>query len=508
MAITVKAPLGTPTGVTATPVASGSLPIGVTFYVRVTATNSGNANAKLTGSLYSQASTEISFTTDATNRRFDLSWTAVTGASYYNVYISRTSGDYSQKHYGDSNSTTATNSYTFSTEETLTYLLDINDTFALPAASTIPGNLDKELGVLYVEISGSAGTITIPTITAALDAAGYSAYYYWDEMTFILKGSIVVVASTTGTFNPTKISIFYFQGFGFNLSSSFTFKYGTISGGLTKDGCVLGWTAGGGDLANITAYGTAFWGSIMWLDRQYNILPFGFEIYTTTVLQDCSFEQAGTWGRKPTDSTINQPADLRYYHTGTTAQGTTFIGGGAKFLHNYDADFRDCTFKGQGTYNMSAGSTTANVTDIYDSTFTDNSDNLPLIEWGASVTRTIKVYWSIVNLIIDRETATAISGARVMLKDKNGTTVTGYPLTTDANGKTTKTDVLGYTITHNGTAAGIGKAYTTDTPQGPFTLTVTKAGYEDETTIFTHNKKLTEWTIALKRRRRPRSGRE
>jgi len=83
MAITITS-LAKPENVVATLQAGGTLLANQTYYLVVTAinVNQPSYNIGKTG-VKSAPSTEISFTTDSTNRSVNVTWDAVTGNTYY-----------------------------------------------------------------------------------------------------------------------------------------------------------------------------------------------------------------------------------------------------------------------------------------------------------------------------------------------------------------------------------------------------------------------------------------
>ena len=95
---------------------------------------------------------------------------------------------------------------------------------------------------------------------------------------------------------------------------------------------------------------------------------------------------------------------------------------------------------------------------------------------------------SITAHIIDAD-GNAISNATVILKDKNGNTV--LDTVSDIEGNTTKADIRVYSIEQDiTTSAGYDEARQYRINYSPFTLTVSKEGYDDYVLVFTHNTKL------------------
>ena len=97
MSITITGPLATP-NVTLGLSSDGDLTANTTYYVRVVAVTDSDGAGVWGNYPYdsreSVPSVEKSITTTATERTIDVSWGAIAGASHYDVYIAKTSGDY------------------------------------------------------------------------------------------------------------------------------------------------------------------------------------------------------------------------------------------------------------------------------------------------------------------------------------------------------------------------------------------------------------------------------
>jgi len=181
MAIVITS-LAKPENVVATLQAGGTLLANQTYYLVVTAINVNQPSYYIgkTG-VKSAPSTEISFTTDSTNRSVNVTWDAVTGAAAYNVYISTTSSYFFYINGGGKyggGTTTTTNSYTITTPPNY----GVMDTLGI----SLPGNISGWLGTIRVDISGNE---TLQSIYDAIVAAGFGDYVYKDSSIFAIKGT-------------------------------------------------------------------------------------------------------------------------------------------------------------------------------------------------------------------------------------------------------------------------------------------------------------------------------
>ena len=304
MAVTIHK-LDTPTNVVATIQVGGNLAPNITYYVRITARYPYNWQTSIPSSfpyMSSEASIEISFTTDATNLSAQLDWDAVAGAGGYNVYISTISGDYSNTGYGYGRrcnnaswySVTATNSYTVtddplpSGDRVLTSMsLDTFTDYYYPI--TLPYHIPLSAGVVGIQISG---TVTLQDIADELSAQGLTDYYYFDVVkNFAIKGSIYVVNGDTGSLDVSSFNILLIQGIIKNQSSSFTMTLGKNSGSYFPNNIIY-WDVYGGkwDFANQIATSTVFIpNSVGKIFYPLWFPGFGAVVNINDNIQDCNF---------------------------------------------------------------------------------------------------------------------------------------------------------------------------------------------------------------------------
>jgi hypothetical protein len=229
MSVTVYS-LGQVVNVVATLKAGGSLAANTTYYVRV---DPCRYSDMYSGSdlrypaIWGLPSTEISFTTDASNKSIDLTWDALANASRYKVYMSTVSGNYYGANKAFYNYSTAgisatTLSITAIPASTVNELFNrswlINPTNGLPGAVPIEG---QRLGIKLT------GTCTLQDIKDAVDAAGFADHCYHDNQVFVLRGFIYSkTGDGTTTFAPRYKDIYLVEGDLASNNASATFSFG------------------------------------------------------------------------------------------------------------------------------------------------------------------------------------------------------------------------------------------------------------------------------------------
>ena len=145
--VTVPTALAVPAGLTATDVTSGgtSLPASTTFYFQVTALN---ADGTTTPSSIASATTSSGLTDS-----IDLAWTAVTGATSYDVWYSTSSSMASPSFIN-----TTTNSYTFVAESgTAGTIPAFNST---STDTSVVANASRKSVTVY-NLSSSSGSVRV-----------------------------------------------------------------------------------------------------------------------------------------------------------------------------------------------------------------------------------------------------------------------------------------------------------------------------------------------------------
>jgi hypothetical protein len=515
--------LNPPSNVQATLQAGGSLLADTTYYVVVTARKIDEGfqqSSPWNGNMFSEPSTEISFLTDSTNKSAVITWTAPSGgAACYNVWCTKVSGDYTDNHinYYYSGKLCSTVPYQYSTmttSYTITQEGQWNGSYACETLgygtvynSVDPdyllGEIPKNTGTVLVKYTG---TVTLQDVCDALDAAGKSDYYYYNHNNyFILKGSIYVPASETavGSLTILKHTLVFFNG-GIqidNANCSLILGEKQVASWInsTGSGCVV--MASRVSLSNVKAYNCVFDPLLLPLyegiiTRYYTIV----ENWNSNV-ESCVFKNFGSYiGDFPGQFIYTQDTYGYAYENASPPPYNT-----NQYLGSYIERsafrnpsgypvYRDCTFKHtspeffmeMGTYDYTA--------QFYDCYFVGpccTNYKLHPYSWPTDTTLFKIAYnYSIVLSIVD-EDEVGINGATFLLKNNNGDTV--FSIQSNSSGDTVKQDVQIHIASHKtGASSGLGEAYTTRIDYNPFTMVVSKSGYETFTKEFELTKKTIE----------------
>ena len=236
MAVTILK-LDPPTNVIATLQSGGTLLPNTTYYVRVTA-RTKNTYYWL-NNITSSPSSEISFTTDDVNRSALITWTNPTPPTEHSVlgfavYSSTISNSYYKKRHGVVNNTTCTiNSYLIASPAVTTGL-DSFSTF--PSSYNLPGNLNKELGNVTVNITG---TNTLQTIYNAFITQGFSDYIFYDKVNFYCKGGLYITGTTIGSLIESSKLIAFIQGGISNFNPNCNVIFVQYSNNISQNGCII-----------------------------------------------------------------------------------------------------------------------------------------------------------------------------------------------------------------------------------------------------------------------------
>lgn len=516
MAITITY-LPEPTDVSAALQSGGSLLPNTTYYAVVTGKNFNNTNhyyPMLNGEMMSEASEEISFTTTDTQKSAIITWTKGTGSICHNVYLTKTSGDYSDtvngytvnggKRCGASETADTcgnVSTYTIIAEGTFNTAYTC-DTIGWGAVYA-PNTPDKIMGVMpirnrTVNVSFT-GTVTLKQICNALDASGLSDYYFYNnENYFVLHGSIYnpVTQTTAAALYISYHTLIFFNGVIKNDSLQTTINLGYLTGSRPYAGNIIGCTYF--DAKNMNVYNTIV---------DANILPnYSYHIngiqrrYIYNISSSNSkgnfFKDYGNLIGDYSNNYLISP-EISYFMItmNTTPSGTvewlnTYIDVITFWSNAGYSKFRDCTINLYSSSYMIGNLSDGDKYKFYDCTFGGlytNDYSGHKYSWGTTAANTIIKYYNSVKYNVTDKEGNPIEGATVTMLDKDASMVLNT--ITDSSGNTEKYDILVHTGAHE-YGQPIGTVYTVHNEYNPFTLTILKEGYEDYVLIFSHNKKL------------------
>jgi hypothetical protein len=526
MAITVTKPVAAPTGLSATLQTGGSLDASTTYYYVVIAysTNYLAPSAYTIQNYHSDLSVESSFTTTATELSALIKWTNVSGATNYEIFITKTSGDYSASfsqacgsQYLSSSITDGTTGYTVTTETGSIYVCH-----SAQYIGTLPGGLNKDLGIIKINFSGSDDH-DFDDMIAAIDSAGLSDYYNWDGYTFVLKGWMVTDVGTTetGSFSTTGKNFVFVKGGLHARQQYFKFTFGTWLTAQNIPGqnsvCnleflnarypfravytdsealnVYGGVISGSRADNYLSLsggrngGYYIGGSQLYIAGDvsgFKYCDFGLNLRGTAgTLRDVLFGQGNNFGNSPyIRCKCHRDANMPY-KKGGAFYATEFLNptddlsfyGGSHVNNGYYTDFYDCIFPftngeiNQGDFYYSSISAAQGLySDCY-----------------------VTIHYSL-NVTIQDINGNPIQGVTVSAKNKNGEECTWTehdgtsdklavatyttPRTSDVNGQVDYY-VKSYKISHNPENTGEGNSYNIiKTEEFPITFTFSKSGYE------------------------------
>jgi hypothetical protein len=486
MTVTVTGPLDKPV-VTPILLEGGSLTPNTTYYARIMA---GNGGASITQNVYrSKLSDEINFTTSSSSLSARLEWTTPTGANYYWIYLTTTSGSY----YGKAQ----TNYYSGQSASTITITATADKAHGSNYYSllwfwddtNIPGNLNKQAGKILVEISG---TVTLQNIYDAVVAAGYGENVFYDGDIFVIYGYIYANGSLTTSMAERSKTIVFCEGTFLSSNANAIITLGQYdSTNMTGyDGCVMytatdtytfnGWSAGtfnfyGGILSG--HYSRGLRGDYAFSYPTIAGMTAGKLNIVGTVVSDwVYFNMAGTVLTDITGINILEglnPSTVSGSFTRLTSIKGSMCPG------NNSQSFYDCIIKngtGIGYYgsDIRIGYSVPNQPKYYNLSVPLRTGNIPVIL--ASQTNCVDFYYSL-NLTVCDINNINIVDANIIITDNSGSPIVGSPFTTSSSGSMVSY-IYSYRLSR--VAAGSGQTDTT-TSYGPHTIVISKPGYQTKT---------------------------
>ena len=504
------------TNVTATLTAGGSLLSNTTYYISIVVVETSGTYTLNTVNAQSPRSTEISFTTDATNLSADISWDSVTGNDIdtnnfcYFVLVSDTSGVYYRKksnrnYYFNSADTSTTYSltdysglYTISGAWNFAFLVKVR----YPSVE-IPFDFDPDKGYMRVAFSG------VTSLSDIWDEAvtdGLTDFFFWDGLTFGMLGGWNWVngdaASGTSMTEKDKTIVLYgtsgMKCYDPNVTLTFGKKTTVDSVDIYSSGCRII------QKSTLTAYtfyymqkGNFNW----WASYFYNE---GYAAYKNdgsgSDFRNCLlrwkngayFTGANTYGL-----TVDTDGNIMTYtpdHFDSTYNCSKLY-----FYGNMPGEYHRCIINSM-TSQYDIWSTNYDAERYFmDCSFPRRSDNIPHFYWIGDLTRISLLYTlKIVTESSAKIRVTDKDGNDAILFTKNSDTTRGAtcinPVTADSNGNA---EFYVKAVKTQHTSGG--NHYATDvTNYNPFTLTISKAGYQIYTTKVTLSDKI-DWKIKLKK---------
>jgi hypothetical protein len=463
-----------------------------TYYIRIAAASYSGYRHTNPPMLRGKASSEILVITSAVNKSIELLWDAVAGAAAYSIYVTKDPSNY----YANANPNatmfqTANTSYTITSLSGLNY---IHDTFAIPDTAITPNNMPKDLGEGYVRVEGAVGSIDLDDIAAVIPADFLS----WDGAHFIVKGSVWIMDSVTGTMSLSEKRISTWHGqWNIHPASALIADYYR---------CIIDcfhWSF------SVETYNCEFQHCVFWAQSDYGAyrVLYGWDLY---LYIDSSFIDGGGNAVHDMYFVVSSNTSLSNWEIfgGTNIKGdnlslsnSTMTGPLRLSYNTMDTDsieIRECVIgtswiSGVTFHHRFASSWTAAPFKTRDCVYSSTSDNIPQIAWTTpgAYDNSVEIFNSISVHVIE-EDGGPIENARVVLENCNGDEQ--FNILTDGTGNMGPEDIMRALVEH---ADGGGVGDQTVTEFGPFTLTITKPGFRTYTSVMDITSKQ-ELTVALK----------
>jgi hypothetical protein len=482
--------LDAPTNISGTLVEGGTLFADTTLYVKVTAHSQNTIYGNTENQISSSVSLEYNFTTNSTHKSIQLTWNTVSEANYYDIYVSRSSEVYtSYDRVGSSTSHSSnTNSLLVTSEPNSAKYYP--DTFPSYGSSyinyTLPGNINRNLGLIKVSLSDDLGTITIEDILDALDSAGYSDYYFYDGTNLALKANLKIELNATGSLTMTNKNIYTIMSAIRNYSPNFNLTFGAYNPTTktTSEGCVIYLSASGNYFSYMNIYDTRFNSAErIYLSQSYG-QTIGYEIYKlnegTDEVLNSVFNGVRNSYTNWSNNKIQDPQILRTWY-GIIISNTYYDTNIAPnyYPRNGMNTFYDSTMKiNYPTYTLQmtgyVGNLYSTPAKFYDIDFTGaywNNSNLEFNFASYEGTAGYEFYYSLNGDIVDTN-GNYITNATVTIYNNTNDLV--YNETIE-NGILNNAYLLTQKVVPTGN--GTGSAYYNKTLSNPFRVVISKEGY-------------------------------
>lgn len=478
-------------------VAGGTLAANTTYYVVVVAKNANVSYAVNQATLYTAPSNEISFTTDTINKSASLTWSSVVGATYYEVFITTVSGNYQTNYYTVCNSSTVnTTSYTITGIINGVYHASLL-TSPYSGLQSLPLGLNKNSPLIKINISGNE---TLQSIYNALVVGGYAGNVYYDGLNFAIHGNIVIETGVVGSLTILSTTMWFAHCFFRNFSTSFIFNIGAYNATTktTSGSCVIHAEFYDLYFTNINIYQTAFQ-FFRWTGTYSNIGSQINSMHSNVI--DCTFDGVRNTNTNWSNNKVTNPVMLRGWSGGNQVNAYFDVPSPTFYTGNSEPDdYTDSILKintATFAFTMTLSAISGRIANFYDCTFIGayyNSINELVFNFASFAGLTeeqFRFYYSVQGTIID-PSKNLISDANAKCYDKDNNLIFD---TNTVAGSIPKNyvKVMGVIPTGNGT----GPSFYTRVFPNPFTLVISKVGYETYTTKFDLLKKFDE-IITLK----------
>lgn len=214
MSIAVTLPVEAPTNLQATLLDGGSLAANTTYYYIVIAYDQTYYSPRDSDifSYHSPISTEASFTTTTTKKSVLINWDNSTGATRYQILLTTVSGDYTNSGgYGTASENVGSISdgvagYTITALSSEVYVIH-----SIQLVNSFVGDISRTLGILKIDFTGTA-THDLQDVYDAIVSAGFSDYVNYDESRFVFKGWFISSGSDAGSLVVEKKSLVFLKG--------------------------------------------------------------------------------------------------------------------------------------------------------------------------------------------------------------------------------------------------------------------------------------------------------
>ena len=411
--------------------AGGTLAPNTTYYYVVLVLGNGATAISHNYGTLSGISNEFSITTDSTNRTVNLTWSAITGASRYLVFRRTTSGT----HYLSSflkNLVVSTNSAIDNGSSSIS-----NSVLPLvPSGQLLPMGITPRIhgmGDLVYYGGTEADPITPQDIYNAAVTDGWTDYCKWDGNTLLVLGNFKPHGSQIAHLffrNITFICCGYFYSYG---ATGSRIRYGELNSvGQAISGVKFTFGLAGRDKQFWIGSNTELYNCVVDSCNSPNPLylanVIGYNIYNNFnggKGKDIMFRNYGQWFAR-TDLPVS----------GLKLQGYFGIfNNDCKLFSNIECSYQYLAYWANSRIDTFAFLN--NSYQIYENHagFTDNfidclfpnttdSDKLPVISWK-NQTSTVQLWNSILLKVLD-EDGNSIPNATIVIKDKNGNTITDF----------------------------------------------------------------------------------